>query len=119
MKKTMFGRKDYNSSQFRPTTTPAYTIERYSSYYPMNHGNRGKAIIFTHSKFAVPNVKLPTRDGSEVDCGMLTESLERLGFEVNLHKDKRLKDILQITEKGILKKVYILFLYIKFYILFL
>lgn len=66
----------------------------------MNHKNRGKAIIFTHSVFAVPHVKLPAREGSEVDCKALTESLERLGFDVDLHRDKRLKDILQITEKG-------------------
>lgn len=100
MKKIMFGRKEGNCSQIRPTSVmPAYTIERYSSYYPMNHKSRGKAIIFTHSIFAVPNVKLPMREGSEVDTKMLTESLERLGFDVNLHRDKRLKDILQITEK--------------------
>ncbi|XP_055639227.1 caspase-like [Toxorhynchites rutilus septentrionalis] len=99
MKKIMFSRKEINSSQNRPTLPPAYTIDRYSSYYPMNHKNRGKAIIFTHAVFAVPNVKLAVREGGEVDCKMLTESLERLGFDVDLYRDKRLKEILHITEK--------------------
>lgn len=95
----MFGRKEVNSPQTRPTVTPAYTVQRYSSYYPMNHKNRGKAIIFSHSSFEVQDVKLPNREGSDVDCKMLTESLERLGFDVNLYKDKRLRDILDITTK--------------------
>lgn len=101
MNKIMFSRKEINSphKEVRAAVTPAYTIERYSSYYPMNHKYRGKAIIFAHTTFAVPNVKLPTRDGSEVDCKMLMESLERLRFDVTLYKDYRLKDILQITEK--------------------
>lgn len=100
MKKIMFGRKESGPLPNRPVVPPpAYTIDRYSSYYPMNHKNRGKAIIFTHTVFAVPNVKLPSREGSEVDCKVLTESLERLGFDVDLYRDKRLKDILHITEK--------------------
>lgn len=100
--KKMFGRKEVNSPpQISPTVAPAYTIERYSAYYPMNHKHRGQAIIFAHSVFAVPNVKLPNRDGSDVDCDMLVESLERLHFDVTLYKDYRLSDILRVTEKGL------------------
>ncbi|EAT33368.1 AAEL014348-PB [Aedes aegypti] len=100
MKKIMFGRKEVNSpQQMIPTVAPAYTIERYSAYYPMNHKHRGKAIIFAHSVFAVKNVNLPNRDGSDVDCEMLVESLKRLHFDVTLYKDYRLKDILLVIEK--------------------
>ncbi|XP_055590348.1 caspase-like [Uranotaenia lowii] len=76
---------------------PAYTIERYMACYPMNHKNRGKAIIFTHAVFE--DEKLPTREGEKEDCQLLNESLERLGFEVVIYRDQRLKDILKITKK--------------------
>ncbi|XP_053694345.1 caspase-like [Sabethes cyaneus] len=95
----MFRQKETNSSLHPSAVAPAYTIDRYSSYYPMNHTNRGKAIIFTHAEFNVQNVKLPKREGGEVDYITMNETLERLGFDVHIYKDKRLKEILTITKE--------------------
>nr|XP_029728358.1 caspase-like [Aedes albopictus] len=93
--KKLFGRKKVNSPpQMSPTVAPAYTIERNSAYYPMNHKHRGQAIIFAHTTFD-KNVKLINRDGNDVDCDMLEKSLKRLRFDVTLHKDSRMDFILK------------------------
>ncbi|XP_062707568.1 caspase isoform X2 [Aedes albopictus] len=93
--KKLFGRKKVNlPPQMSPTVAPAYTIERNSAYYPMNHKHRGQAIIFAHTTFD-KNVKLINRDGNDVDCDMLEKSLKRLRFDVTLHKDSRMDFILK------------------------
>lgn len=102
----MFGRRNGNPSEIRPAVEPDGLIERYCAYYPMTHKNRGKAIIFAHSVFEVPDEEIAPREGNEVDCQMLTESLGRLGFDVNLYKDKRLEDIRKILKKGLYKNIH-------------
>nr|XP_029736311.1 caspase-1-like isoform X2 [Aedes albopictus]XP_029736312.1 caspase-1-like isoform X2 [Aedes albopictus]XP_029736313.1 caspase-1-like isoform X2 [Aedes albopictus]XP_029736314.1 caspase-1-like isoform X2 [Aedes albopictus] len=99
--KKLFGRKKVNSPpQMSPTVAPAYTIERNSAYYPMNHKHRGQAIIFAHTTFD-KNVKLINRDGNDVDCDMLEKSLKRLRFDVTLHKDSRMDFILKEMKRDI------------------
>nr|XP_019559113.2 caspase-1-like [Aedes albopictus]XP_019559114.2 caspase-1-like [Aedes albopictus]XP_019559116.2 caspase-1-like [Aedes albopictus]XP_019559119.2 caspase-1-like [Aedes albopictus]XP_029728454.1 caspase-1-like [Aedes albopictus]XP_029728455.1 caspase-1-like [Aedes albopictus]XP_029728456.1 caspase-1-like [Aedes albopictus]XP_029728457.1 caspase-1-like [Aedes albopictus]XP_029728458.1 caspase-1-like [Aedes albopictus]XP_029728460.1 caspase-1-like [Aedes albopictus] len=100
--KKLFGRKEVNSPpQMSPTLAPAYTIERYSAYYPMNHKHRGQAIIFAHTTFD-ENLELTNRDGNDVDCDMLVKSLQRLRFDVTLRKDYCmdciLKEIKRVSE---------------------
>ncbi|XP_062707569.1 caspase isoform X3 [Aedes albopictus] len=98
--KKLFGRKKVNlPPQMSPTVAPAYTIERNSAYYPMNHKHRGQAIIFAHTTFD-KNVKLINRDGNDVDCDMLEKSLKRLRFDVTLHKDSRMDFILKEMKRG-------------------
>nr|XP_029728446.1 caspase-like isoform X1 [Aedes albopictus] len=99
--KKLFGRKKVNlPPQMSPTVAPAYTIERNSAYYPMNHKHRGQAIIFAHTTFD-KNVKLINRDGNDVDCDMLEKSLKRLRFDVTLHKDSRMDFILKEMKRDI------------------
>jgi hypothetical protein len=59
------------------------------SYYNMNHGKRGKAIIISH-KYFLGDEKL-TRKGTEVDEESLVKAFQKLGFEledITLYKDR-------------------------------
>ncbi|XP_052866325.1 caspase-like [Anopheles cruzii] len=108
----MFGkRKDSNDGKRMPSATghvpsvengpsrPAYVIERYAAYYPMNNRRRGMALIFSHYKFAVQHQNLPAREGNEVDCKRLTETLQMFGFDVHIYRDHKLEEIKAVTRK--------------------
>ncbi|XP_035795887.1 caspase-like isoform X2 [Anopheles albimanus] len=78
---------------------PAYIIERYAAYYPMNHKRRGMALIFSHYNFAVPHMNFPPREGNRVDCDQLTEMLQKFGFDVHIYCDYKLAEIKDVTSK--------------------
>lgn len=77
------------------------TTDRYAKEYNMNHKHRGQALIFNHENFTIPY--LSTRRGTNVDSEQLTKALERLGFEVSVHKDCILSEILQVVSKAAAK----------------
>lgn len=79
---------------------PAYVIERYAAYYPMNHKRRGMALIFSHNKYNVRNVSLPVREGSAIDCKRLKETLELFRFDVKVYPDFKLEEIKSVIGKG-------------------
>ncbi|XP_040163193.1 caspase-like [Anopheles arabiensis] len=78
---------------------PAYVIERYAAYYPMNHKRRGMALIFSHNKYNVRNVSLPVREGSAIDCKRLKETLELFRFDVKVYPDFKLEEIKSVIGK--------------------
>ncbi|XP_058121003.1 caspase-like [Anopheles ziemanni] len=80
------------------TNEPAYVIERYAAYYPMNHKRRGMALIFSHNKYNVPNVTLPSREGSDVDCKRLKDTLTSFGFDVKIYQDFKLEEIKNVID---------------------
>ncbi|XP_017865459.1 PREDICTED: caspase-1 [Drosophila arizonae] len=77
------------------------TTDRYAKEYNMNHKHRGQALIFNHEHFTIPY--LSTRRGTNVDSEQLTKALERLGFEVSVHKDCILSEILNVVSKAAAK----------------
>uniref|UniRef100_A0A182T7T8 Caspase n=1 Tax=Anopheles maculatus TaxID=74869 RepID=A0A182T7T8_9DIPT len=87
------------SQQMNGIIRPAYVIERYAAYYPMNHKRRGMALLFSHNKYNVRNVPLPVREGSAVDCKRLKETLDLFGFDVKVYQDFKLEEIKAIVEK--------------------
>lgn len=72
--------------------------ERYATEYNMKHNKRGFAIIFNHEHFDVMSLK--SRAGTNVDCERLRNTLERLHFDVIVHKDLRFDDIKDHIERG-------------------
>lgn len=72
-------------------------VERYASEYNMKHSKRGMAIIFNHEHFEIMSLK--SRTGTNVDCENLRHTLDRLQFEVVVHKDLRYCEIQQEIEK--------------------
>ncbi|KAG8212675.1 hypothetical protein J437_LFUL019528, partial [Ladona fulva] len=64
-------------------------LEMYSRY-EMNHGKRGIALIFNNEKFK--DNKLTKRVGAAKDGRTLHGTLSGLGFDVQLHNDKKLDD---------------------------
>lgn len=71
-------------------------VERFGSEYNMNHKNRGFALIFNHEFFDVPSLK--SRSGTGADCDNLVETLQHLHFNVHVFKDKKYREILEITK---------------------
>lgn len=71
-------------------------VERYASEYNMKHVRRGMAIIFNHEHFDIQSLK--SRTGTNVDCENLKNTLERLSFDVTVHRDKRYNDIMSIVD---------------------
>ncbi|EDW61986.1 caspase-1 isoform X1 [Drosophila virilis] len=67
--------------------------DRYAGEYNMNHKHRGLALIFNHEFFNIPSLK--ARAGTNVDCEELRKALKRLDFDVTVHKDCKLGDILE------------------------
>jgi hypothetical protein len=57
--------------------------------YDCNGANRGLAVIFNHVKFE----KEDTRLGSDKDAADLEAVLNNLGFQVQVHKDKKRDEI--------------------------
>lgn len=72
-------------------------VDRNAAEYNMRHSKRGMAIIFNHEHFDIPSLK--SRTGTNVDCENLRHSLERLQFDVFVHKDLRYGDIQQKVEE--------------------
>lgn len=72
--------------------------ERYATEYNMKHSKRGIAIIFNHEHFDVMSLK--SRAGTNVDCERLRNTLERLHFDVIVHKDLRFDDIKDHIEQS-------------------
>lgn len=60
-------------------------------YYNMKHKKRGVAIIFNHQTFEIGDLK--ARNGTEVDCFNLGQSLQKLGFDVTPYTDLTSKEI--------------------------
>ncbi|ETN62297.1 caspase short class [Anopheles darlingi] len=102
-KDTIDGRRISPGSSRSPengsSSGPAYIIERYAAYYPMNHKRRGMALIFSHYNFAVPHIHFPPREGNRVDCDQLSEMLEKFGFDVHIYHDYKLAEIKDVTSK--------------------
>ncbi|EDW85842.1 uncharacterized protein Dwil_GK23280 [Drosophila willistoni] len=73
-------------------------VDRYASEYNMNHKYRGQAIIFNHEFFDIPSLK--SRAGTNVDAEELRKALKSLGFDVSVHKDCKLRDILKYIDKA-------------------
>ncbi|KAL7737060.1 hypothetical protein ACLKA6_005281 [Drosophila palustris] len=73
-------------------------VDRYAREYNMNHKHRGLALIFNHEYFDIPSLK--ARTGTNVDSEELRKALKRLDFEVSVHKDCKLRDILKHIEKA-------------------
>ncbi|XP_064543859.1 caspase-1 [Drosophila montana] len=73
-------------------------IDRNARYYNMNHKHRGLALIFNHEFFKIPSLK--ARAGTNVDCEELRKALKRLDFDVTVHKDCKLGDILEHIRKA-------------------
>ncbi|XP_070545461.1 caspase-6-like isoform X2 [Ptychodera flava] len=61
-------------------------VDKIDVRYSMNHGKRGRAIIFNHEIFH-KNVKKNRRVGTQIDAQKLSERFQELGFEVQLHQD--------------------------------
>lgn len=72
-------------------------VDRYASEYNMRHSKRGLAIIFNHEHFEIMSLK--SRTGTNVDCENLRNTLERLQFDVVVHKDFRYGEIQQRIEE--------------------
>uniref|UniRef100_A0A182QT84 Caspase n=1 Tax=Anopheles farauti TaxID=69004 RepID=A0A182QT84_9DIPT len=88
-----YGSPTASRSKKNGTVRPAYVIDRYAAYYPMNHKRRGMALLFSHNKYNVPNTPLPVREGSTVDCKRLKETLDLYGFDVKVYQDFKLEEI--------------------------
>lgn len=72
-------------------------VERYASEYNMKHNRRGLAIIFNHEFFEIMSLK--PRTGTNVDCENLRNTLQRLDFDVSVHKDFAFQQIQQKIEE--------------------
>lgn len=72
-------------------------VDRYASEYNMKHTRRGMAIIFNHEHFDIQSLK--SRTGTNVDCENLKNTLERLSFDVTVHRDKRYNEIIDAVDR--------------------
>ena len=61
----------------------------------MDHPKRGLACIFIHSKFDLKGYKIDERPGAEQDENMLTETLNKLDFQVIPFKNLKADEISQ------------------------
>ena len=59
-------------------------IPKEAQEYKMNHRRRGRAVVFNQMNFSSD----PKRNGAETDSKNLTQTLEALGFAVEVHEDK-------------------------------
>jgi caspase-like apoptosis-related cysteine protease len=73
-------------------------VDRYSEYYNMNHKRRGMAIIFNHEYF--DDLLLESRDGTNFDRDKLEHTLKGLGFKVEVHDNKKRKNLMKIVDEG-------------------
>lgn len=86
--------KNYTSGV--PCYSARMPTERHAIEYNMRHKNRGIALIFNHEHFEVPTLK--SRMGTNVDCDKLARVLKQLNFEVIVHQDCKLKDLMRHIE---------------------
>lgn len=73
-------------------------VEKYASYYKMDHKRRGLALIFNHEVFECGGLK--SRAGTNEDCKNLKALLNSLGFEVHVFKDLKHSEIEKHIESG-------------------
>lgn len=66
--------------------------------YPMNHKNRGFAVIINNKTFD-PSVGLGPRNGTDVDASALANRFAELGFEVEIEDDVTREEMMQIMKK--------------------
>lgn len=69
--------------------------EKNATLYNMTHKRRGRALIFNHETFQVPEENLPTRKGTDEDAKSMKESLENLNFDVETYKDLKYDTLMQ------------------------
>ncbi|XP_075147267.1 death related ICE-like caspase isoform X2 [Haematobia irritans] len=86
--------KGFNSST--PNYTARMPTDRHAVEYNMGHRNRGLALIFNHEHFTVQTLK--SRSGTNVDCDNLARCLKQLDFDVQIHKDCTLKELVRHVE---------------------
>jgi len=70
--------------------------------YFMKHKYRGKAIIFNHYEFL--RNKKSARSGTEVDEKNLKEKFGKLGFNVEVYKNFRKFEVLDVLSDGKLSR---------------
>lgn len=66
----------------------------------MMNKKRGIALIFNHETFANAAV-YGRREGTDIDSHKLVETLTGLNFEVKVHKDLRVSEIMNRLEEGL------------------
>lgn len=81
------------SNTERPVGPPILDEE-----YPMNHKERGLALIFNHWTYKDKNIK--ERNGADIDSKALVTEFERLGFKPTVHDNYHLKTIRERLEQG-------------------
>ncbi|XP_067121909.1 caspase-like [Centruroides vittatus] len=75
----------------------AMSTTKDSEVYNMNHSRRGKCIIFNNKKFDA-HTKLNERRGTEIDAQKLYHRFRELDFEVTIHHDVPVKEMLKTLE---------------------
>lgn len=74
-------------------------VQKYATFYKMDHKNRGIALILNHENF-MPHMKLKARAGTNVDSDNLEKTLRKLGFEVHVHYDLSVSKVTSVVEAG-------------------
>lgn len=77
----------------KPAVTARLPTDPNATHYNMNHQSRGHALIFNHESFK--NNVAPRRDGTNRDADMMAKVLEKLNFEVTVHRNLSMKNLLQ------------------------
>ena len=67
--------------------------------YDFSHGQRGKALIFTFTRYAMTEPP-PDRIGADFEALNFRNLLECLGFNVEVHINKTTKEVKEIVKSG-------------------
>ena len=67
--------------------------------YDFSHGHRGKALIFTFTRYAMTEPP-PDRIGADFEALNFKNLLECLGFNVEVHINKTTKEVKEIVKSG-------------------
>ena len=68
--------------------------------YEMRHNPRGICLIFNNEYFpANKNYNADRREGTEQDASRLHKIFTLLGFDVQIEKNKKAREILELAEK--------------------
>ncbi|KAG8222199.1 hypothetical protein J437_LFUL001291 [Ladona fulva] len=80
-------------------TSSPFTEDELKKYckYKMNHAKRGIALIFNHERFKKNTQR--RRRGAAEDGRVLSSTVENLGFEVRLHKNKKWSKMKKIISR--------------------
>ena len=68
--------------------------------YNMDHAKRGLAVIINNKDFE-ERTRLPTRRGTDEDSFNLLKVFSSLGFDVQVHQNRKCTDMLMILDKGL------------------